>query len=50
MKFSVFTDLPEDFNPSIEVAGCYCCFQKKLLFFKETSRKISRQYVGSAWG
>jgi mutator protein MutT len=36
----------KDFNPTVEVAGCYCEFEDKILFLKRASHK----HQGDMWG
>ena len=46
MKYSLFMELPKDFNPTVEAAGCYCYWQDKLLFLKRHPEKPQ----GNTWG
>jgi len=36
----------KDFNPTVEVAGCYCEYEDKILFLKRTPHK----HQGDTWG
>lgn len=46
LKYSVFTEPPEDFNATVEGAGCYCYFQDKILFVRRHPDKPQ----GNTWG
>jgi 8-oxo-dGTP diphosphatase len=37
---------PADFHPTLEVAGCYCEFEDKILFLKRSPHKK----YGTSWG
>lgn len=46
MKYSVFIDPPEGFNPAVECAGCYCEWEDKILLLKRHPEKSQ----GNTWG
>lgn len=46
MIYNIFTQPPEDFNPKVAVAGCFCEFEDKLLYLKRHPEKVQ----GSTWG
>ncbi len=46
MKYSVSTEPPEGFNPTVEVAGCYCEWTDRILFLKRHPEKVQ----GGMWG
>lgn len=46
MKYSIFTEPPEDFHATVEVAGCYCEFEHKILLVKRHPNTSQ----GNTWG
>ncbi len=46
MDYQVFFEAPVGFKPSVEVAGCYCEYEDKLLFL----RRHPRASHGNTWG
>lgn len=46
MKYGIFTEKPEGFYPKVEVAGCYCEWEDKLLFLKRHPKSPQ----GNTWG
>lgn len=45
-NYSIFTSPPHDFAPSVEVAGCYCEFEDKILLLRRHPQKAQ----GNTWG
>lgn len=46
MKHFIFLDPPSDFHSKVDVAGCYCEFEDKILLLKRTPHKLQ----GDTWG
>ena len=46
MEHSLFTEPPEDFHPTVEVASCYCECWDRLLFVRRHPNKPQ----GNTWG
>ncbi len=46
MHYSMSLTLPENFNPVLEVAGCFCEFEGKVLYLKRHPQK----HQGGFWG
>jgi mutator protein MutT len=46
MKYSISLEPPNDFHPTVEVAGCFCQWHDKILFLKRHREKPQ----GSTWG
>lgn len=45
-NYNIFTEPPHDFAPKVEVAGCYCEFEDKILFLRRHPEKAQ----GNTWG
>lgn len=46
IKYSVFAEPPDDFNPTVEVASCYIEWTDKILLLKRHPQKPQ----GNTWG
>ena len=46
MNYTIDFELPKDFHPTVEVAGCFCEWEDKLLYLKRHADKPQ----GSTWG
>ena len=46
IKYSIFTELPEGFDSTLKVAGCYCEWEDKILLLKRHPEK----HQGNTWG
>lgn len=46
MKYSIYVQPPTDFQPTVEVAACYCEWENKLLLVKRHPNKPQ----GNTWG
>lgn len=46
MKYSIFNEPPTDFNPTVEVASCYCECEDKILLLKRHPNRPQ----GNTWG
>lgn len=45
-NFSAFTNPPEDFNPGLHAAGCFCEWENKILILQRSPQK----FQGNTWG
>lgn len=46
LPYTIFDHPPADFNSTVEVAGCFCEYEDKLLFLKRHSKSSQ----GNKWG
>ena len=46
MKYTIYSQPPPDFHPTVEVASCYCSYENKILLLKRHPRKPQ----GDTWG